>query len=157
LMGYGAGLVGLVAIKVLAPAYYARQDIKTPVKIAIVVLVFTQLLNLVLVPRLQHTGLALSIGLGGLLNAVWLLWGLLRSKTYRPSAGWWVFGLQVVAASSLLAVFLMWSSQAVPWVAMQDQFIKRLGLFALVLLTSAALYFGACWAAGLKISALLKR
>lgn len=157
LMGYGAGLVGLVAIKVLAPAYYARQDIKTPVKIAIVVLVFTQLLNLVLVPRMQHTGLALSIGLGGLLNALWLLVGLLRSKAYQPAAGWWVFGLQVVAASSLLAVFLLWSSQAVPWVTMQDQFLKRLGLFALVLLASAALYFGACWASGLKVKALLKR
>src|SRR5256885_4020280 len=47
LVGYGAGLVGLVAIKVLAPGYYASQDIRTPVKIAIVVLVITQLLNLV--------------------------------------------------------------------------------------------------------------
>src|SRR5690606_29084830 len=66
LMGYGAGLIGLVAIKVLAPGFYARQDIRTPVKIAIGVLVLTQLLNVVLVPHLAHAGLALAIGLGAL-------------------------------------------------------------------------------------------
>ena len=157
LMGYGSGLLGLVAIKVLAPAYYARQDIKTPVKIAIVVLIFTQILNYFLVPHLLHAGLALSIGLGALLNAAWLLVGLLRSKIYAPSAGWGVFALQVIAASSLLAVFLLWSAHAVDWVAMQSSVLKRIGLLALVLSASSALYFGACWAAGLKVRALFKR
>ena len=65
LMGYGVGLLGLVAIKVLAPGYYASQDIRTPVRIAVAVLVMTQLFNLALVPYLAHAGLALSIGLGG--------------------------------------------------------------------------------------------
>ncbi len=157
LMGYGSGLLGLVAIKVLAPAYYARQDIKTPVKIAIVVLIFTQLLNYLLVPHLLHAGLALAIGLGAMLNALWLLIGLLRSKIYAPSKGWLVFGMQVIAASSLLAVFLLWSAQAVDWVAMQSTVFQRVGLLAAVLFASTAIYFGACWAAGLKIGALLKR
>ncbi len=80
-----------------------------------------------------------------------------RGQTYRPAAGWWVFGLQVVAAGSLLAVFLLWSSQALPWVAMQQQYLMRIGAFALVLIASFAIYFGACWAAGLNIKALLKR
>jgi putative peptidoglycan lipid II flippase len=157
LMGYGAGLLGLVAIKVLAPAYYAKQDIKTPVKIAVVVLIFTQVLNFFLVPRLMHAGLALSIGLGAMLNALWLLIGLLRSETYAPTAGWGVFALQVIAASSLLAVFLLWSAQAVDWVAMQSNYLQRIGLLAGVLCASAAIYFGACWAAGLKIRALLRK
>ncbi len=157
LMGYGSGLLGLVAIKVLAPAYYARQDIKTPVKIAVVVLIFTQVLNLFLVPRLQHAGLTLSIGLGAMLNAGWLLVSLLRSKIYAPSKGWGMFALQVMAASSLLAVFLLWSAQAVDWVAMQSTVFQRIGLFAAVLSASGAIYFGACWAAGLKVRALLKR
>jgi putative peptidoglycan lipid II flippase len=95
--GYGVGLVGLVAIKVLAPGYYASQDMRTPVRIAIVVLVITQLLNIALVPLLKHAGLALSIGLGALINAACGCWsGLLRRGTYRPQrAGgclpcrWW--------------------------------------------------------------------
>jgi putative peptidoglycan lipid II flippase len=157
LMGYGSGLLGLVAIKVLVPAYYARQDIKTPVKIAIVVLIFTQVLNFFLVPKLLHAGLALSIGLGALLNAAWLLIGLLKAKIYQPTTGWGVFALQVIAASSLLAVFLLWSAQSVDWVAMQSSVFMRIGLLALVLSASGAIYFGACWAAGLKLRALLKR
>ncbi len=157
LMGYGSGLLGIVAIKVLAPAYYARQDIRTPVKIAIVVLIFTQVLNFFFVPHLLHAGLALSIGLGAMLNAGWLLTGLLRSKIYVPSKGWGVFGLQVIAASSLLAVFLLWSSQAVNWVEMQLEFMKRIALFAVVLFASGAIYFGACWAAGMKLRALFKK
>jgi putative peptidoglycan lipid II flippase len=157
LMGYGSGLLGLVAIKVLAPAYYARQDVKTPVKIAVVVLIFTQVLNVFLVPRMLHAGLALSIGLGALLNALWLLMGLLRSKIYTPSSGWTLFVLQVMAASCLLAVFLLWSAHAVDWVQMQSTIFLRIGLLAVILIASFAIYFGACWGAGLKIRTLLKR
>ena len=68
--------MGLVAIKVLAPGFYASQDMKTPVRIAIVVLVVTQLMNIGLVPWLRQAGLALSISLGAMLNAGWLLVGL---------------------------------------------------------------------------------
>ena len=113
LMGYGAGLIGLIAIKVLAPGFYARQDIRTPVKIAIGVLVLTQALNLVLVPHLAHAGLALAIGLGALVNAAFLLMGLRRRGAYRPAPGWAKFGLQVLAASVLLAVYLTWLSARV--------------------------------------------
>jgi putative peptidoglycan lipid II flippase len=157
LMGYGVGLLGLVAIKVLAPAYYAKQDIRTPVKIAVVVLIFTQILNYFIVPHLLHAGLALSISLGAMINALWLLVGLLRSKTYVPTRGWGVLAMQVLAASCLLAVFLLWSAQAVDWVALQEQSLKRIGLLACVLIAAGAIYFGACWAGGLKIKTLLKR
>jgi putative peptidoglycan lipid II flippase len=58
LQGYGVGLLGLIAIKVLAPGFYARQDVRTPVKIAVVVLIVTQGLNAALVPWLGHAGLA---------------------------------------------------------------------------------------------------
>eukprot|EP01031_Cornospumella_fuschlensis_P015525 gene15525-18979_t len=67
-----------IPLKVLAPGFYAKQDIRTPVKVAIVVLVLTQLLNLLFVPQLGHAGLALSIGCGALVNALWLLIGLHR-------------------------------------------------------------------------------
>jgi putative peptidoglycan lipid II flippase len=156
LMGYGAGLLGLVAIKVLAPGFYASQDIKTPVRIAIVVLVVTQLLNLAFVPFLQHAGLALAIGIGALINALWLLIGLKRRGSYTPAPGWGVFALQVVAASALLAVFLLWAAGAVNWIGLKGHSLERIGLLALVLLGSAALYFVALWVSGLKVKKLLK-
>jgi putative peptidoglycan lipid II flippase len=150
LAGYGAGLVGLVAIKVLAPGFYASQDIRTPVRIAVVVLIVTQLLNIALVPLFQHAGLALSIGLGALVNATWLLWGLLRRGSYKPEPGWAVFALQVIAASALLAVFLMWASGAFHWTQLRAEAPKRVGLLALILVGSASIYFIALWAGGLK-------
>ena len=157
LMGYGAGLLGLVAIKVLAPGYYASQDIRTPVKIAIAVLVITQLLNLALVPLLAHAGLALAIGLGALINALWLLIGLLLRGSYKPAPGWGLFGLQVLAASALLTIFLVWAAHAFNWTQLQAHSGQRIGLLALIVAGSAVLYLGAVWAAGLKLAQFIRR
>ena len=157
LAGYGVGLLGLVGIKVLAPGFYASQDMRTPVKIAVVVLVLTQLMNLVLVPLFQHAGLALSIGLGALVNSGWLLVGLRRRGSWQPAAGWPRFLLQVVAGTALLAVFLLWASSQVPWVAMRDQALLRAGLLAAVLTASIAIYFGALWAAGVQLRQFVTR
>ncbi len=157
LIGYGAGLVGLVAIKVLAPGYFASQDMKTPVKIAVAVLVLTQILNVMLVPWMAHAGLALSIGLAALVNATWLLIGLLRRGAYQPAAGWLKFALQVVAASALLAVFLLWGAQQWDWKALQAHEWQRVGLMALMLAGSAVIYFGALVVSGVKLRSLLRR
>ena len=157
LSGYGVGLLGLVAIKVLAPGYYASQDVKTPVKIAIVVLCFTQLMNVILVPYLAHAGLALSIGLGALLNAGWLFVGLLQKGVYKPQPGWLMFWLKVIMATLLLAVFLSLISYKLDWLLMRQQAGLRLGAMALVLVSSAAIYFGTLWLSGLRIQTFLRR
>jgi putative peptidoglycan lipid II flippase len=157
LTGYGVGLLGLVAIKVLAPGYYASQDIRTPVRIAIVVLVLTQVLNVLLVPHLAHAGLALSIGLGALVNAAWLLLGLLRRGSYKPQPGWWRFAAQVVLATGLLTTLLWMAAQHLPWVAMRQEAWTRIGWMALTLLGSGLLYFGVLWATGLRLRSFLKR
>ena len=157
LMGWGVGLVGIVAIKVLAPGYYANQDTRTPVRIAIFVLIGTQLLNLVLVPVFAHAALTLSIGIGALINALWLLVGLLRRGSYKPEPGWGLFVLQVIAACALLALFLIWANSAVDWTQLRSEGFKRIGLLALAMLVSAAIYFIALWAAGLKLKQFLRR
>jgi putative peptidoglycan lipid II flippase len=157
LMGWGAGLVGIVAIKVLAPGYYASQDIKTPVRIAIVVLVLTQLMNIAFVPLFQHAGLSLSIGLGALINATWLLVGLLMRKTYRPEPGWGFFVMQVLAGSALLVIYLLWAAQAFAWIDLRSESLKRIGLLAMLMVGAAAVYLGAVWAAGLNLRQFLRR
>ena len=155
LMGYGVGLVGLIAIKVLAPGFYARQDIRTPVKIAIVVLIFTQCMNYLLVPHLAHAGLALAIGLGALLNAGWLLVGLKRRGAYAPLAGWGRYLLQVLAGSALLAVFLLWAASQLNWV--QADAWQRIGALALIVLGAAVVYFGTLLLAGVQLRQFVKR
>src|SRR5882672_1568963 len=78
LVAYSVGLVGMILVKILAPGFYARQDIVTPVKIGILTLVATQLMNLAFIGPLKHAGLALAIGLGACLNAGLLYFFLRR-------------------------------------------------------------------------------
>ena len=157
LMGYGVGLLGLVAVKVLAPGYYASQDMRTPVRIAIVVLVITQLLNVLLVPWLAHAGLALSIALGALVNAGWLLIGLRRKGSYRPNPGWGAFLTRVAVAAAALALWLAWGAQRFDWLALSARPLERVGLLALLLAGSAMVYFGVLTASGLKWAQLAHR
>lgn len=157
LTGYGVGLLGLVAIKVLAPAFYASQDIRTPVRIAVVVLVLTQLMNLALVPLFKHAGLALSIGLGALINALWLLRGLRQRGMYQPLPGWGVFIARVSLASAALAAFLLWAAGAVDWVALRQHSVQRAGLLALAVAVAVVLYFSVARVVGLRWRSLLRR
>jgi putative peptidoglycan lipid II flippase len=150
LTGYGAGLLGIVAIKVLAPGYYARQDMRTPVKIAIGVLVGTQLLNLALVPWLGAAALAWSIGLGALGNAAFLLAGLRRLGVYRPAPGWARFIASVVLACALLGAALAWAGQAIDWLALRQHPLQRAAWMAAVLPAVAAGYFAVLALTGMR-------
>lgn len=157
LAGYGAGLLGIVAIKVLAPGFYASHDMKTPMKIALASLAVTQLLNVALVPYLRHAGLALSIGLGALVNAGTLLVVLLRRGRFRPRPGWAVFALQVLGATALLAVYLAWGAQAFPWVQWRAQPWLRVGALAAMMAGAMVVYFGALLAFGVKLRQFVTR
>jgi hypothetical protein len=83
---------------VLAPGFYARQDIRTPVKIGVVTLVLTQVMNLLFIYPLAHAGLALAIGLGACINAGLLYFKLRRGGIFTPQPGWRKFFLQLGVA-----------------------------------------------------------
>lgn len=139
-MAYSAGLIGLLAVKILAPGFYGKQDIRTPVKIAIVILCCTQLFNLVLVPWLAHAGLALAIGLGACLNALALYVGLRRRGIYQPGAGWIAFFTKQFFALLCMAAPLWFAAQRIDWLALQATPVLRIGLLAAVLGVSALVY-----------------
>jgi putative peptidoglycan lipid II flippase len=157
LRGYGVGLLGIVAIKVLAPAFFAKGDTKTPVRIAIGVLLATQAMNFVFVPWLGHAGLALSIGMGALLNAGLLFGGLLRRGTYKPSPGWPAFAWRLLLANLLLGGALAWATLAVDWIGLQAQPGQRVLWVAGVLAGVALLYFGALAACGVRPRQFMRR
>jgi len=157
LVGYGVGLVGIIAVKILAPGYYAKQDVRTPVRIAVIVLVLTQLMNLIFVPLFKHAGLTLSISIGALINAVWLFVGLRRSGQYKPTPGWGVFALRVVFATTLLGALLGWAGHAIDWVRLGAHGWQRAAWLAACLGGAAALYFGALLATGLKLRDFMRR
>ena len=149
-MAYSVGVVGLLSIKILAPGFYAKQDIRSPVKIAIVVLLFTQLLNLVFVPWLAHAGLALAIGLGACLNAVALLIGLRRKGIYQPAGGWPRFIAQQGLALVAMAGPLWWASRNIDWLGLQGTPFVRIAALGAVLLAGGIVYLGVLAATGLR-------
>jgi putative peptidoglycan lipid II flippase len=158
LMGYGVGLMGIVAVKVLAPGFYARQDIRTPVRIAVAVLIATQLMNVIFVPMIGHAGLTLSIGLGALINAGWLLAGLIRRGAFKPAAGWGGFALRVVAASTALGGLLWWAARSFDWIGLgRGQDLLRAALMAAVLGGVALAYFALLAVMGLRPAQFVRR
>jgi len=106
LVGYSVGLIGLIAVKVLAPGFYARQDIKTPVKIGLATLLATQLMNIAFVGWLHHAGLALAIGLGACFNSAVLFYFLRKRGIYVPEPGWAKFFLKLCVALLALGLTL---------------------------------------------------
>ena len=138
-VGYSVGLIGLITLKIAAPAFYARKDIRTPVRIAFLSLVVVQLLNLATVPLFDQAGLALSVGLGSCVNAGSLLLILGRRGIYRPRAGWGKFLLQVAAGSLVMAVGLWFAQRGVSWTALAWP-VRAAGTLGLVA-GAAVVYF----------------
>ena len=155
-LAYSAGLVGLIAVKVLAPGFYAKQDIRTPVRFAVIALVFTQMMNLVLVWQLKHAGLALSISLGACLNAVLLLRALRARGIYRPAAGWLRFLMRLLLALAVMTAFLVWLSPPAEWWLSATAW-QRAGWLVAMVSGGAAVYFAALWAAGFRLHDFARR
>jgi putative peptidoglycan lipid II flippase len=142
LMAYSVGLVGIILVKILAPGFYARQNVATPVKIGILTLFATQAMNLVLVGPLRHAGLALAIGLGACLNAGLLYRYLRRDQVYVPQPGWPVFLLKVAASVGFMAVVLFSSMGEAAWWLDAPWQRKVPAVIGLVLLGGAV--YGGC-------------
>ena len=149
LVAYSVGLIGLILVKILAPGFYARQDIRTPVKFALITLTATQVMNLIFIVPLQHTGLALSIGLAALLNATLLYRGLRRRGVYTPLAGWAGFGWRIALALLALGLTLwLGKGDAAHWLQL-DAMARALRL-AVVVGAGIVVYFATLFALGFR-------
>lgn len=158
LIGYSVGLIGIIAVKVLAPGFYARQDIRTPVKIGVATLLVTQLMNLLFIfgLDLKHAGLALSIGLGACFNSAVLFYFLRRRGIYRPEPGWPRFFLKLCVALLALGLTLwfgMGSQQH--WFAIQGW--ERIIHLAWLVAAGVLAYFAVLFALGFRMKDFAKR
>ena len=142
LVAYSLGLVGMILVKILAPGFYARQNVATPVKIGILTLVLTQLMNLAFVGPLRHAGLALAIGLGACLNAGLLYVQLRKNSIYIPQPGWPVFALKVFASVGFMAIVLFTTMGEPVWWLQASWHQKVPAVLGLVAMGAAA--YGAC-------------
>lgn len=149
LMAYSLGLLGLIMVKVLAPGFYARQNIRTPVKVAIFTLIATQLMNLAFIIPFKHAGLALAIGLGACMNAG-ILYALLRKhRIYTPQSGWPMFMLKVVTAVLLMCGTLYWAhGPDAAW--LESGFLPRVIKLGWMVVLGAGVYFIALLVMGIR-------
>jgi putative peptidoglycan lipid II flippase len=158
LVGYSVGLIGLIAVKVLAPGFYARQDIKTPVKIGIATLLATQLMNLLFVfgMQLHHAGLSLSIGLGACFNSAILFYMLRKRGIYQPEPGWGKYFLKLCLALLALGLTLWFGMGSEQHWLTSHGWTRIIHLSWLVVL-GVAVYFAVLFALGFRLKDFAKR
>lgn len=109
LLAFAFGVQAFMLVKVLAPGFYARQNIRTPVKIGIIAMVSNIILNALLVWPLAHAGLALGTTLAAWINAILLYIGLHKSGVYRISSAWWGFAARLLLANGIMSLWLIWA------------------------------------------------
>jgi putative peptidoglycan lipid II flippase len=150
LIAYAVGLTGIILVKVLAPGFYARQNIRTPVRVAIATLLVTQVLNGLFVPWLRHAGLALSISFGATFNALWLWILIRRSGHYRAEPGWAAFLLKLAVAVYMMGGALWYSmGSEASWFAIPAA--ERALKLALVIAAGTAAYFASLRVMGFRL------
>jgi putative peptidoglycan lipid II flippase len=144
LMAYSFGLVGFILVKVLAPAFYARKEMKTPVRVAVIALVSNTVLNLILIWPLAHVGLALATSISAFINAGLLYYYLRKQQVFQLQSGWRKFIWQGIVACAVMVAWLVWITpengqwlqfdawQRLSWLA--GLVFSAIGVYALTLL-----------------------
>jgi putative peptidoglycan lipid II flippase len=150
LIAYSTGLLSYMLIKVLAPGFYARQDIKTPVRIGIIAMVANMAFNLMLAPFLSYVGLALATAMSASLNAYLLYRGLKLAGVYQLSKTSRVFLLKLVIASLVMAALLYWQTPTLAaWI--QLSFTAQLWRLSALCGLAVTGYFALLWLLGVRL------
>ncbi|MBV2129440.1 murein biosynthesis integral membrane protein MurJ [Arsukibacterium indicum] len=151
LMAYATGLLSFMLIKVLAPGFYARQDIKTPVRIGIIAMVANMAFNLMLAPWLSYVGLALATAMSASLNAFLLYRGLALAGVFHFRKNTWFFLAKIILASLVMAGSLFWLSP--PFTAwLNFDFWAQVTRLLLLCGLGIVNYFVMLWLLGVRLS-----
>jgi putative peptidoglycan lipid II flippase len=138
---YAIGLWAFAGVRIVVPVFYALQDTRTPVKIAIVSMLANIALCLLLISGLQHRGLALATALSAMVNFLGLFF-VLRQRIVRVD-GEKIFRshLQTLTISLLAMLPAFWVGRLQIW---QDagQFTSKSFILIIAILISAFLYMG---------------
>lgn len=150
LMMFAIGITPFMLVKILTSGFYAKQDMRTPVRIGILSMIANMVFNVILIWPLAHAGIALSTSLAAVVNTSFLLYFLCKKQIYTPSIGWKFFAGRILIANSILGIWLWvgagelqtWTSSAWTW---------RTGHLFMLLGSGAMIYFTALWLTGLRV------
>jgi len=159
LFAFSVGLFSFILVKVLVSAFYAKQNMKTPVKVGIIALCSNMILNVIFVLTLMpyglgHMGLAIATSMSSFINTGLLLYILFKNKMFQPELGWLKFSMKILLACTLMAIVLLWmSGDMVNWFdySAQTRAIKLIE----VIFAGIATYFIALFMFGLRKNNLL--
>lgn len=144
LQAYGPAIVAFMMIKVLAPGFYAREDLKTPVRVGVYAVVMNVIVSLLLIQSLAHVGLAWATSAAALFNAISLGGLLYHRKIWLLTPGWWHFLGKLTLAVMVMLAVIMWMSPASSfW--FQSTLWQRAGQLALMIAGGALSYGGMLW------------
>jgi putative peptidoglycan lipid II flippase len=156
LKAYALGLFAFMLIKVLVPGYFARQDMKSPVRIGIIAIIANILMKpLVVIPLVMlwgfgHVGLAFTTAMAAYVNAYLLYRGLRKSEVYSPASNWpklWLrYGVANLAMVAVLFGFLSFWNLWFDWDVM-----GRILRLAVVCAAGFAVYLAALFAVGVRL------
>lgn len=160
LRAFAVGLVGFSFVKILAPAYFARHDTRTPVRIALIALAVNFVLSIFLAWYLtsrgyagNHAGLALAISVAALLNAWMLYRGLRRDGVLKHTPGWGKLLLQTLTATIVMAIAVNWLNRPLAW-WIDSGAVVRASWLAVTIAAGAGIYALVLVSLGLRISNL---
>ncbi|TAK72656.1 MAG: murein biosynthesis integral membrane protein MurJ, partial [Gammaproteobacteria bacterium] len=156
LSAFAIGITPFMLVKILAAGFYAKQDMRTPVRIGVIAMVCNMLFNVALIWPLAHAGIALATSLAAIVNTSFLFYFLRQRGIYRPREGWRMFMLRLIAANVVIGIWLWlgagdlsdWTTHHAFW---------RYTHLAFLLTSAVLLYFAMLWLSGIRLHHLLIR
>lgn len=154
LSAFALGITPFMLVKVLASGFYAKQDLRTPVRIAVLAMITNIVLNIALIWPLKHAGIALATSLAAIVNTSFLLYFLRQRGIYQPRAGWKLFALRISIANIVLAVWLwIGAGDVQEWII--HHALWRIEHLTFLLTTAVFIYFAMLWLSGVRLHHLL--
>jgi putative peptidoglycan lipid II flippase len=154
LTAFAIGIAPFMLVKILAAGFYAKHDLRTPVRIAVIAMVTNTVLNILLIWPLAHAGIALSTSLAAIVNAGFLFYFLRKRKVYHSREGWALFMLRLALANGVLAMWLwMLAGDLHTWITQSTWW--RIEHLAFLLVTAMIVYFAMLWLSGIRLHHLL--
>jgi putative peptidoglycan lipid II flippase len=150
LMAYAFGLFPFLLVKVFAPGFYARQDTRTPVRIAVIAIIVNVAISMLLFKPLGHVGLALATTAMAGVNAGLLFLEIRRAEIYMPSAGWRMLLSKTLLASAVMGGALFWFAGS-PGIWVTAGGWWKTGMLSLLVLGGAFVYFGTLFLLGMRV------
>jgi len=151
---FALGIAPFMLIKILAAGFYARQDMRTPVRIGIIAMVSNMIFNVILVWPFKHAGIALATSLSAMINGGLLFYFLKKRKHFTPRTHWNTFGLRLILSNVILAVWLWLASGDLnAWINHNTSW--RLLHLTELMISSGVIYLGALWLLGMRLKHIL--